>query len=191
MIILASQSQARRDLLHRAGVDFKVVPSDFDEDAAKRDYQGAELAVFLSQGKAMDVSRRHPEAIVIGADQTLFCEGRFFDKPGTAGRAREQLLALRGKSHTLTSAASCASKGAIVWTHSETAVITFRDFSDETLEHYLRDSGEAILHSVGAYHYEGAGIRLMEKVEGSDHTILGLPVLPLLAYLRSRRLLPT
>lgn len=189
MIILASQSKARRALLARAGVDFITLSPEFDEDAAKRNFNtadGRRLAMHLAEGKALSLSTTHPDALVIGADQTLSCAGRSYDKPGSRAAARAQLQELRGKTHVLCSAVSCARAGSVLWSHAEEAHLTFRRFSDEALDNYLDEAGQDILFSVGAYHYEGIGLRLMEKVEGSDHVILGLPILPLLAFLRAK-----
>ena len=192
MIILASQSIARRTLLSRAGVTYSVVVPPVDEDQIKDRYNGQpqDLASALADAKAMAASRMNPADLIIAADQTLTCAGEHFNKPGDLQTARQQLLALRGKTHRLTSAVSCARGGAITWRTMDHADITFRGFTDEFLNAYLQDCGPDILSSVGAYHYEGQGIQLMEAVTGSDHTILGLPLLPLLTYLRSEGLTP-
>lgn len=189
MIILASRSKARHDLLARAGVSFTATSPDFDEDAARQALPHADaptLAARLAEGKALSVSARHPEALVIGADQTLSCDGHLHHQPGNRAAARTQLLALRGKTHVLSSAVCCIRGGHLLWSTVEEARITFRMFSDNALESYLDEAGADIFFSVGAYHYEGIGLRLMERAEGSDHVILGLPVLPLLAFLRTR-----
>lgn len=189
MIILASQSKARRALLTRAGVSFTALSPDYDEDAAKRQNPGLDgtaLASLLATGKALAVSQQQPDAAVIGADQTLSCDGRLYDKPGSRSAARQQLLELRGRTHVLASAAALVRNGSLLWSTVEEARITFRSFSEAALDSYLDEAGEDILFSVGAYHYEGIGLRLMERVEGSDHVILGLPVLPLLACLRAK-----
>lgn len=189
MIILASRSKARSDLLARAGVTFTAISPAYDEDAAKQrfgDGDGTALARHLAEGKARSLSVHHPEAVVIGADQTLSCEGRLYDKPGHRAAARDHLMALRGKTHVLASAVACIRGGDLLWSMVEEARITLRPFPDDALESYLDEAGPDILFSVGAYHYEGIGLRLMERVEGSDHAILGLPVLPLVAFLRAK-----
>lgn len=193
MIILASQSLARRALLQRAGVTFEVQYSPFDEDKAKLDdtTDPATLALKLAQGKALATLAHHAKDMVIAADQVLHQDGRMFHKTASLLEARQQLLQLRGKTHHLVSACVCARHGRIVWHHVATAEIVLRNFSDQFLDHYLQEVGEDICHSVGAYHYEGIGIRLMERTSGSDHTILGLPLFPLLSYLRSEGLLPS
>jgi septum formation protein len=193
MIILASQSPARAALLRRAGIAFETRNPDFDEDEAKEQFTATDaktLALFLARGKAASVSRLFTAACVIGADQTLRCQNTLYDKPGNMQAARAQLLSLRGKTHVLTSAVCCYRSGLCTWSHCEEAFITFRDFSDAALDTYLHEAGDGITSSVGAYHYEGAGVRLMANVRGSDHVILGLPLLPLLAYLRSEGLAP-
>ena len=192
MISLASQSPARRTLLSRAGVPYSIVAPPVDAEQFKDRYIGQpqDLASALADAKAMATSRMKPADLIIAADQTLTCAGEHFNKPGDLQTARQQLLALRGKTHRLTSAVSCAWDGAITWRTMDHADITFRTFTDEFLHAYLQDCGPDILSSVGAYHYEGHGIRLMEAVNGSDHTILGLPLLPLLTYLRSEGLIP-
>ncbi len=139
----------------------------------------------------MTVSRTHPNDVIIGADQILDCGGEFFNKPLTKTAARQQLMALRGKSHTLTSAIVCVTARTPIWHHVSTARITLRQFSDAALEDYLDAAGKAILSSVGSYHYEGIGIRLMDAVRGDDHTILGFPMFPLLRFLRRQGILPS
>ncbi len=188
MIILASRSAARKALLDRAGVSYAVQASPFDEERVKTQLNSAnpqDFALKLASGKAQALSQLYPTALVIGADQTLSCQGNIFHKPMTREAARHQLRSLRGKTHTLWSAASCAQDGDITWSCSEQAEITLRDFSDAFLEDYLDAAGEDVLSSAGAYHYEGVGIRLMDHVLGNDHVILGLPLFPLLKHLRS------
>lgn len=192
MIILASRSTARKAMLERAGVEFAVMPSPFDEERAKRDnpeHDPIHLAQYLACGKARALSVLQPHAMVIGADQTLTCNGVLYGKPTDRDDARHQLRSLRAKTHVLRSAVSCALGGMTQWQHAEDAEITFRDFSDTYLEDYLDMAKDSILVSVGAYLYEGAGIGLMESVKGSDHVILGMPLLPLLRFLRLRGML--
>lgn len=190
MIILASRSTARRAMLERAGVKFVTKPSPYDEEQAKRNAPDtthpAQIAQHLACGKAEALSALYPKSMVIGADQTLTCNGTLYGKPANRDEARSQLRSLRAKTHLLSSAVCCAQAGMTLWQHVEAAEITFRDFSNAYLEDYLDAAGDSILGSVGAYHYEGAGIGLMESVKGSDHVILGMPLLPLLTFLRSR-----
>ena len=187
-LILASASPSRRQMLANAGLVFEVVPSSVDEDEVKRSL-GAEragardLATTLAEMKAVAVSRRRPEALVIGADSTLACEGTLFDKPPTLDAARRQLQALRGRSHELVSAAVVAQGGARIWQGAHAGRLTMRPFSDAFLDAYLARAGEAICGSVGAYHLEGLGAHLFSRIDGDYFTILGLPLLPLLVFL--------
>ncbi|NMD07418.1 MAG: Maf-like protein [Phyllobacteriaceae bacterium] len=194
MIILASQSPTRQALLTLAGVTFTVRPPHFDERQGMENFKPTDktcLALHLALEKARGLTPDYPESVVIGADQTLHCNGELFRKPLTRDAARAQLLRLRGKTHCLTSAVACFLDSAPIWHHVAEAEITMRDFSDVALENYLDTAGEAVLGAVGSYHYEGNGIQLMETVRGDYHTILGFPVLPLLAYLRSQGHIPT
>lgn len=187
-LILASASPSRRQMLTNAGLAFEVVPSSVDEDEVKRSLQAErasarDLATALAEMKAVAVSRRRPEALVIGADSTLACEGTLFDKPPTLAAARTQLQALRGRTHELVSAAVVAQGGARIWQAADAGQLTMRPFSDAFLDAYLARAGEAICGSVGAYHLEGLGAHLFTRVDGDYFTILGLPLLPLLVFL--------
>lgn len=187
-LILASASPSRRQMLTNAGLVFEVVPSSVDEDEVKRsllaERAGArDLATTLAEMKAVSVSRRRPEALVIGADSTLACDGALFDKPPTLAAARTQLQALRGRTHELVSAAVVAQGGRRIWQAAHAGRLTMRSFSDAFLDAYLARAGEAICGSVGAYHLEGVGAHLFSRVDGDYFTILGLPLLPLLVFL--------
>ncbi len=187
-LILASASPSRRHMLTNAGLAFEVVPSSVDEDEVKRsllaERAGArDLATTLAEMKAVSVSRRRPEALVIGADSTLACEATLFDKPPTLEAARRQLQALRGRTHELVSAAVVARGGVRIWQAAHAGRLTMRPFSDAFLDAYLARTGEAICGSVGAYHLEGLGAHLFSRVDGDYFTILGLPLLPLLVFL--------
>ncbi len=189
MIVLASASAARRDMLTRAGVVFTVHTAAVDEAAAKQamaveSADPGEVAAALAELKATRVSAHHPAATVIGADQMLDCDGVWFDKPADAAAARAQLQALRGRSHRLTSAVVAVRDGIPVWRHREAAHLTMRPFSDAFLDHYLAGVGAAVLASVGAYQLEGRGAQLFGAVAGDHFTILGMPLLPLLEFLR-------
>jgi septum formation protein len=191
VIVLASGSPARRSLLANAGVAFTVEPAALDERAIEAPLMGrgaspAEIAVALADAKAAEVSRRLPEAVVIGADQTLDCDGHRGTKSETVGEARAQLQRLAGRAHQLHSAVAVARKGAIIWRHGDSARLTMRPLSTAAIDAYLSRVGEDVLRSVGVYQLEGEGIRLFERIEGDYFTILGLPLLPLLAYLRSQ-----
>jgi len=195
-IILASASKIRAELLQNAGVDIEIMPADVDEDAMKRvlssqspQPKGGDLAEFLAEAKALDISRKNPGHLVIGADQTLQCGDLLFDKARDMKDARKKLLALRGNTHTLYSAIACARQGAVVWRYNDAAHLTMRDFSPEFLGKYLALLGDEMLGSVGAYKLEAQGMQLFEKITGDYFTILGLPLLPLLEFLRAEGIL--
>jgi septum formation protein len=187
-LILASSSASRAALLHGAGLDFSIQAPSFDEDIAKTRWKqpqdGAGLAMHLAEGKALSVSMLQPEAWVIGADQILECEGRFYDKAADLDRARRSLQALRGRSHRLITATVLARGQEIVWRACETPVLEMRAFSDGFLDDYLAREGEAVLGSVGCYRIEALGVQLFASIEGDMFAIRGLPLLPLFEALR-------
>jgi septum formation protein len=188
-IVLASGSPARRTLLANAGIAFAVEPSTVDERAVEapliaRGASPAEIASALAEAKAVEVSRRIPQALVIGADQTLDCDGHRGTKSESLAEARTQLQRLAGRSHQLHSAVAVARDGAVAWRLRDSATLTMRPLSAAEIDAYLARVGETVLKSVGVYQLEGEGIRLFERIEGDYFTILGLPLLPLLAYLR-------
>lgn len=189
-LILASGSAARRRILERAGVSFAVETAEVDEAAIIESLEsekarGRDVADLLAEMKALRVSGRHPGAFVIGADQVLSLGFELFQKPGNTVAARAQLRRLRGQTHELSSAVCVARDGAVVWRVVQEARLTMRDFSDAFLETYLGEAGEDILGSVGAYHVEGLGIQLFSRIDGDAFTIQGLPLLPLLDFLRT------
>lgn len=186
MIVLASQSHTRKSLLSAAGVTFSTRNPGIDEThEIARLSANTDVALHLACEKARSISGLPSTDLIIGSDQTLHCEGQLFHKPLNRTAARAQLLQLRAKTHTLTSAVACVRASRLLWQHTSTARITMRPYSDQTLEHYLDTAGDTIFSAVGSYHYEGLGIQLMATVEGDYHTILGFPVLPLLAFLRN------
>jgi septum formation protein len=195
-LVLASASKARRALLEAAGLDILTDPAAVDE-AAVKDSLAAEgarpghIASALAELKALRVSPRHPGRIVLGADQILECEGRRFDKPEGMEGARAQLRALEGRRHRLISAIVALRDGQRLWHHSGEALLTMRRLSAEFLESYLAACGPAVLESVGAYQLEGRGAQLFTRVEGDYFTVLGLPLLPLLDFLRLQGEIPT
>ncbi|WP_295557908.1 Maf family nucleotide pyrophosphatase [uncultured Hyphomicrobium sp.] len=196
LLVLASGSATRRALLEAAGVEVEVRPAPVEEAAirdamlaADRTVSHESIALALAEEKAKFVSADVPNALVIGADQVLSFEGRLFEKPKSVSEARAHLLALRGKSHALHSAVALAKSGTVLWQNTETAYLTFRDFSEEALDGYLARVGDTVLTSVGAYQIEGPAIQLFEEIEGDHTTILGLPILPLLRELRRREVL--
>ncbi len=151
----------------------------------------SETALALAEAKAHAVSGRHNDAWVIGADQMLVCEGRWFDKPADKNEALTHLKTLRGRGHDLISAVCVAKNHEIDWRHVESTHLTMLDLSDAFFEDYLAKAGPEVLESVGAYRLEGVGAQLFSKIEGDYFTILGLPLLPLLAYLREAELIAT
>jgi septum formation protein len=194
-LVLASASAARAALLRAAGIDFAVEPAEIDESELKQEARrGGEsalgAAVILATGKACAVSHRHPAALIIGADQLLACGGEWLDKPRDLGEAREQLLALRGRTHILATALCAAQAGVPVWRATSVPELTMRRFSEAFLDTYLAAEGEALLGSVGAYRLEARGVQLFSRIDGDYFAILGLPLIELLGFLRGRGLLP-
>jgi septum formation protein len=196
-LILASGSQARRDMLAKAGLEFDVIPADIDEEAIKersrRDRQCSpkEVAEALAQAKAVAVSKLHPYALVIGSDQVLSLGTEILTKVKSVSEAREVLRKLRGKSHELHSAVSLARGGEVVWTTVDTALLTMWAFGDAFLDDYIGQAGSSVLQSVGCYQFEGLGARLFERVTGHYFTVLGMPLLPLLGELRRLKVIPS
>ena len=189
-LILASASRARQSLLKNAGIAFETMSADIDERAAERPLleTGAapdDVSMALAMAKALTVSERRPEALVVGADQVLALDGERFVKPADMEAARRQLLSLSGKTHALHAAIAVARSGGIVWQHCETAYLTMRQLTPASIGRYLAEAGPRALESVGAYQLEGPGVRLFEKIEGDYFAILGLPLLPLLKFLRA------
>ncbi len=197
-LILASGSQARRAMLMAAGLVFEIMPADVDEPAIREalraedvECEPADVAEVLACAKAAHVSRAHPDAVVIGSDQILNFGSKIYTKSLNLDSARAVLTELRGKTHQLHSCAAIAVGGEVVWTHVETTDLTMCAVSDEFLDVYLETAGNDVLGCVGAYQIEGLGIQLFERIEGDYFTILGLPLLPLLAELRARKVLDT
>ncbi len=188
-IILASASKSRATLLRAAGVSIEIVPAHADEEAVKNSVKAeggtaAQCAETLAELKAVQISQRHHEALVIGADQMLDCGGTWFDKPTDIAGARDHLVKMRGKSHVLPTAVAVALNGSRIWHHVAMPRLTMRDFSDDFIDSYLKAAGSAVLSSVGAYQLEGPGAQLFSRIDGDFFTILGLPLLELLAFLR-------
>jgi septum formation protein len=191
-LILASQSRARQTLLTNAGIGFEAVTAEIDERAVQQasglSAPGA-IASLLAREKALAVSARQPGKFVIGADQTLSLGERLFSKPAGRAQAAEQLRALAGRSHELHSAVAVVRDGKILFEAVTVAGMTMRRLGEAEIDVYLDEAGDAVTSSVGAYQLEGLGVHLFERIEGDHFTILGLPLLPLLAFLRSQRLL--
>ena len=195
LLVLASGSATRAELLSRAGVPFLKDPAELDEGAAKARLKaggadGRAAALELARLKAATVSARHPGRLVLGADQLLDCEGAWLDKPGTRERAKAQLLRLSGRGHRLQTAAVLVRDGAELWSHHEAPELLLRSLTPELIEAYLDAAGEAVLGSVGAYQIEGPGAQLIGELRGDVFSVLGLPLLPVLAVLRREGVLP-
>ena len=196
-IVLASASMTRRRLLEEAGVPHLVEPSRVDEDELKISLRaegaaGIEIAEVLAEAKAVYVSRKHPEAMVLGADQVLDCDGEIFDKPVDLADVRRQLQALRGRRHNLISYAVIVRGGQRIWQAVDTAKLEVRaDVSDSFLDAYFAAAGDDAFNGPGGYRVESLGVQLFSRIDGSHYTILGLPLMALLDYLRANRILDT
>jgi septum formation protein len=193
-IVLASQSAARRAVLAGAGLEFEVQAASIDEGAVKdaavaEGMSALETAVLLAEMKAERVARRAGDALVIGCDQLLVCDGVWFDKPADVAAARGQLLALRGRVHELVTAVVCLRGGERVWHHVARPRLTMRGFSEGFLDAYLAAEAGEVVHCVGAYRLEGPGVQLFDAIEGEYAAILGVPLLALLGFLRQHGVL--
>jgi septum formation protein len=186
-LVLASRSASRRAMLEAAGIPVEVCIADLDEravEAAAGTRPPVAAAALLAREKAKAVARLMPQRVVVGADQTLALEDRRFDKPRDRAGAREQLIVLAGKTHHLHSAVAVARDGNVLFDATDTASLTLRDLSGSFLDRYLDTAGRAVLESVGAYQLEKIGVHLFDRIEGDHFTILGLPLLKLLVFLR-------
>jgi septum formation protein len=191
-LILASQSGARQKLLASAGIPFEASPADIDERAVQQNSKLStpkEVASLLARKKSLSVSLKRPGRFVVGADQTLALGSQLFNKPTGQRQAAEQLLTLSGRTHELYSAFAVARDGKVLFEDVTVARMTMRRLGEAEIEAYLKEAGETVTSSVGAYQLEGLGVHLFEHIEGDHFTVLGLPLLPLLAFLRSERLL--
>ena len=191
-LVLASGSASRKALLAAAGVSFTADPADLDEAVLMAGLKtaGAEImARTLAEQKALAVSRRHPGKTVLGGDSVIAFENDYLSKCASLDEAHALLARLSGKTHLLVSAAAMARDGALLWAHASPCRMTMRDLSPQFLDDYLAAEGEAILSSVGCYHYEGRGAQLFDRVDGDYFSVLGLPLLAVLARLRKEGLL--
>lgn len=190
-LVLASGSRWRAKMLRDAGLDIETDAADIDERAVeapllKADLPAEDIAQVLAEAKAMEVCDRHPGALVLGADQVLSLGDKIYSKPETIDAARRNLLEMRDRTHVLHSALACVRDGETIWRYVENAPMRMRDFSPEFLGHYLAEIGDMAFASVGSYQIEGPGIQLFEKIEGDYFTVIGLPLLPLLGFLRQQ-----
>jgi septum formation protein len=202
-VILASASTARHALLQGAGIPAEAIAAHIDEDEIKRAFReqpvddthpggsdagerarATEAALMLAETKALRISARHPGALVIGADQILLCGVTWFDKPEDIAAAREQLRVLSGQTHVLVTATVVVRDGIRIWQHVAVPRLTMRELSDSFIDNYLAEEGDAALGSVGAYRLEGRGVQMFTRIDGDYFTILGLPLLALLGFLR-------
>lgn len=188
-LILASQSPFRRMLMENAGLAFQAQAADIDERAVEADLAAGnptpqQVASALAVEKARDVAARNPGAIVIGSDQTLSLEGRVFHKPADMAEAKTHLMAMSGRTHSLNCGIALVRDGETLWSHVSIAHLTMRPLSQAFIDRHLVRVGTRVLASVGAYQLEGEGVQLFERIDGDYFTILGLPLLPLLAKLR-------
>jgi len=191
-LVLASASASRAALLKAAGVTFITDPADLDEDALMAKLRGADaqtVASTLAQQKALHVSARHPGAVVLGGDSVIGFGGDHLSKCASLAEAKALLRRLSGQAHLLVSAAALAKDGALLWTHASPCRMTMRDLGLQFLDDYIAAEGPAILSSVGCYHFEGRGAQLFDRVEGDYFSVLGLPLLPVLAALRKEGVL--
>jgi septum formation protein len=186
-LVLASRSMSRRAMLEAAGIPIEVCAPDLDERAieAAAGIRGpADAAALLASEKAKAVARLMPHRVVVGADQTLAFEDRRFDKPRDRAGAREQLMMLADKTHYLHSAVALVRNGHVLFDATDAASLTLRKLSESFLDRYLDAAGSAVVESVGAYQLEKLGVHLFDRIEGDHFTILGLPLLKLLDFLR-------
>jgi septum formation protein len=191
-LVLASQSRARQMLLADAGIPFESDPADIDERTIQQSsglVAPGDIAALLAAEKARSVSIRRPARLVVGADQTLALGARIFNKPAGRAQAADQLRALAGHRHELHAAVAGVRDGKVLFEHVSVARMTMRRLRDADIENYLDAAGAAVTTSVGVYQLEGLGVHLFERIEGDHFTILGLPLLPLFAFLRSEHLL--
>ncbi len=193
-LVLASTSTTRAALLRSAGLTFEVVAPRVDETSVKESAKAEgvtaeECALLLAELKAKRGSDEKPHALVIGADQLLVCDGAWFDKPNDGEEAKRQLAALAGRTHALVTAVVCLRSGVRVWQHVAAPRLTMRALSPATIEAYVAAAAETVTRNVGGYAVEGLGIRLFSAISGDQSAILGLPLLPLLGFLRQHGVL--
>ncbi len=190
-LILASQSKARREMLEKAGLHFSIIPAHLNEitiidKLKKQKLKSSEIALALSKEKALNISKKHPKALVIGSDQVLEFKGKIITKSQNKKEAREKLIMLRGSSHQLLSAITISKDKNILWQYIDTATLNMHNFSDMFLDQYCAHADQTLIHSVGGYELENYGAWLFSSIQGDYFTILGMPLLPLLQYLQEQ-----
>jgi len=193
-LVLASSSETRARILRNCAIEFEAMDPQVDERVIERSIPEGDrsrLAEVLAREKAKHVSRRFPKRIVLGADQTLSLGQRQFSKPRTRAMAKEQLMKLSGRAHVLTSSASIVLDQHVIFEASESARVVFRSFDENFADRYLDLAGESVLRSVGCYQVENLGVQLIENIEGDYFSILGLPLLPILRFMRQAEFLAT
>lgn len=191
-LILASQSAARRMLLANAGLSIECIPADIDERGIQQSSglkSPEKIAVLLANEKAKYVSAKTTDRYVVGADQTLALGEQLFSKPVNSAAALEQIRILSGSVHELHSAVSVVKNGELLFSHVSVARMTMRPLTNDQISAYVKMVGDLVTKSVGAYQLEGVGVNLFDRIEGDHFTILGLPLLPLLGFFRSKNLL--
>ena len=191
-LVLASQSMARQKMLHNVGLDFTAVPANLDEASilhkmVRDNKSPRDIALALAKEKALYVAKKNPDALVIGGDQILELDGKILSKAKSKDEALDKLKAMRAKTHALISGVCVARGDKILWSAADKALLKMFDLDDEALARYADRAGEALTRSVGAYELESHGAWLFEEVRGSFFTVLGMPLLPLLAYLRAEQ----
>jgi septum formation protein len=184
-LILASASTTRQNMLRRAGITFDVILPNIDERALKKTLPSENLALSLAKAKALGVPRTPSTSLVIGSDQTLWCNGKYYSKATSLSEAADHLRALSGQRHRLQSAVAIAENSGIIWSYVEDCYLTMRQLTEGEIKAYLELAGTDVLGSVGCYQVENLGINLFEKIEGDHFSILGMPLLPLLGFLRT------
>ncbi len=189
-LVLASSSRTRERILKNAGLTFIVDKPSLEESKVLKllkikGLSTPESALYLSTQKATQVSKRHPDVFIVGADQILEFEGHWYEKPTSLEMATQQLKSLSGKTHKLVSAVTVVKNEACLWSCTDEATLTMRYLSKKFIQNYIENNGDVLLSSVGAYQIEGVGIQLFCDIKGDFFTILGLPLLKLLVYLRS------
>jgi len=189
-MILASGSASRRMMLENAGFIFNTIPADIDErsviekDKTRPPVQ--DHAMILAQAKALFVSKKYPDKMVIGSDQTLIMDQKIYHKANNTNEAIDRLKEFSGKTHQLISAVAIAYKGEIIFSTQDTAHLTMRALTDADIQNYISQAGNCLTSCVGCYAIEGIGIRLFEKISGDYFTILGMPLLPLINFLQDK-----